>query len=460
MARDIAPDTASDAAANAAPEASSSDGATPGAARAAGYWFEDMPLTRAHWAAGFVLFFAFVIEAWEMMIIILSAGNIGASFGADAQMIGTLISAIFLGMIPGSILWGKLSNVIGRKKSLMISIGGYGVFPLLSAAAPSLEVLWWVRFFAGVVLSGALVVTFPLFTELLPVKWRGRGTVFLSAGWPVGTLMAVAVTALFADAGWRWVLGASAIVSLWAAPIYLLAPESAYWLAARGRTDDARGVIRRLSGRDIPAGGLATAQGEAHMPFTGIFQGPMLRVTVLNTIVNFCFAWGYWGMTSWLPSLLARKGLSAPEGLGFIALSALFMFPGYLTASFLTGVYGRKKVMTAFVALAAAAGFGFAYSDTMTQLYAWNFMLSFFSLGAWGVWNTWMGEIYDTANRAAGSAWGVMLQRVANTIAPVAIGAILAAGSFTTTVAFISLFLAATFVAALFLPETEGKRLG
>ena len=429
-------------------------------ARSVGGWFEEMPLTRAHWAAGFTLFFAFVIEAWEMMIIILSANAVGASFGADAQAIGGLISAIFLGMIPGSLLWGKLSNIIGRKKSLLISIGGYGVFPLLSAAAPSFEALWWVRFFAGVVLSGALVVTFPLFTELLPVKWRGRGTVFLSAGWPVGTLIAVAATALFADAGWRWALGVSAVVSLWALPIYWLTPESAYWLAQRGHTDEARGVIARLSGREVLKGGLITASAEAaHMPFTGIFKGPMLRITVLNTIVNFCFAWGYWGMTSWLPSLLARKGLSAPEGLGFIALSALFMFPGYLTASYLTGVYGRKKVMTTFVALAAVAGFGFAYSGTMAELYAWNFMLSFFSLGAWGIWNTWMGEIYDTANRAAGAAWGVMLQRVANTIAPVAIGAILVTGSFEGAVVFISLFLAATFVAALFLPETEGKRL-
>ncbi|MEM9013469.1 MAG: MFS transporter [Pseudomonadota bacterium] len=428
--------------------------------RPAGYWFEDMPLTRAHWVAGAVLFFAFVIEAWEMMIIILSASAISNAFDADAQTIGGLISAIFLGMIPGSLLWGKLSNIIGRKKSLLFSIGSYGAFPLLSAMAPNLEALWLIRFFAGVCLSGALVVTFPLFTELLPVKWRGRGTVFLSAGWPVGTLLAVAVTALFADAGWRWVLGFSTVVSLWALPVFFLVPESAYWLAGKGRGEDARSVIQKLSGREMAPDALAEADGDASaMPFVGIFRRRILCITALSTVVNFCFSWGYWGMTSWLPSLLARKGLSAPEGLGFIALSALFMFPGYITASYLTGIYGRKKVMVSFVAMATLAGYGFANSASITQLYAWNFALSFFSLGAWGIWNTWMGEIYDTANRASGAAWGVMLQRVANTIAPIAIGAILVTGSFTTTVAFISSFLAVTFVTALFLPETEGKRL-
>ena len=426
----------------------------------AGYWFEKMPLTRAHWLAGMTLFFAFVIEAWEMLIVIFSAAAIGEEFGVDSAAIGGLISAIFLGMIPGSIIWGKLSNVWGRKKCLLLSIGLYGIFPLLSALAPSIEVLWWIRFFAGVVLSGALVVTFPLFTEILPVKWRGRGTVLLSSGWPVGTLIAVGVTALFADAGWRIVLGFSTIVSLWAVAIHFLVPESAYWLVEKGRKEKAGDVIRQLSNIDVPNSGLADPVGQAaQTPFVAIFSPNVLRITVLNTVVNFCFSWGYWGMTTWLPSLLAKKGLSAPEGLGFIALSALFMFPGYLTASYLTGIYGRKKIMASFVAMATIAGFGFASSSSMFQLYAWNFMLSFFSLGAWGIWNTWMGEIYDTANRAAGAAWGVMLQRVANTIAPIAIGAILVTGSFAVTVAFISVFLAVTFFASLLLPETEGKRL-
>ena len=62
-------------------------------------------------------------------------------------------------------------------------------------------------------------------------------------------------------------------------------------------------------------------------------------------------------------------------------------------------------------------------------------------------------------SRGQGVAWGVMTQRVANTVAPIAIGAVLATGSFLQTVSFISIFLAATFIAALFLPETEGQIL-
>ncbi|MEO0996367.1 MAG: MFS transporter, partial [Pseudomonadota bacterium] len=421
---------------------------------------EDMPVTNAHWLAGLTLFMAFVIESWEMMIIIFASGAIGADFGLDTGQIGSLIGAMFLGMIPGALLWGKLTGLLGRKRCLIWSIGLYGLFPLLSASAPTYEVLWAIRFACGIVLSGALVVTFPFFEELVPVKVRGKATVYLSAGWPLGVLLAIAVTALLMDAGWRWVLGFSSIVALWAVVIYKLVPESPYWLAEKGRTTEADAAINRLAAGTLSA---TTAQYDRNTPaamaFTDIFRGSARRVTIVQTVINFCFSWGYWGFASWMPALLAQRGLSAPEGLGFIAISALFMFPGYVSASYLTGRFGRKKVMLSYVFVSAVAGFGFAQSASLAELYFWNFTLSFFSLGAWGVWNTWLGEIYATNTRGAGTAWGISAQRVANAAAPIVIGAMLAATGFLQTVAFISVFLAVTFVAATLLPETEGRAL-
>lgn len=428
-------------------------------AKPVGEWFDGMPLMRAHWLAGLTLFITFVIEAWEMMILILNAGAIAAEFSLETGQIGFLISAIFLGMIPGSIIWGRLSDSIGRKRSLLLSVGLYTIFPILTAFAPSYEALWAIRFACGVVLSGALVVTFPLFTELLPVKVRGQGTVYLSAGWPVGMLGAIGITALLASYGWRTTLGFSAILGLWSLVIWKLVPESPYWLAEKGKTDEADAAIAQLSHGSVQSKSAPSTAETGTVSFFAIFGSGVLLITILQTIINFCFSWGYWGLTSWLPTLLAERGLSSGQGLTFLAISALFMFPGYITASFLTGRFGRKKVMTVFVFLSTIAGFGFAYSQTVTQLYVWNFMLSFFSLGAWGIWNTWLGEIYATRTRGQGVAWGVMTQRVANSIAPIAIGAVLAGGSFLQTVSFISIFLAITFVAALFLKETEGEIL-
>lgn len=143
-----------------------------------------------------------------------------------------------------------------------------------------------------------------------------------------------------------------------------------------------------------------------------------------------------------------------------MALSALFMFPGYIVASWLTGRYGRKKTMATFISLASGFGLGFAQSTTLTQMYFWNFGLSFFSLGAWGVWNTWMGELYPTEVRGVGYGVGVTAQRVANSLGPLVTGLSLAKNSsFSLTVSFIASFLALAAICSLLVPETEGEIL-
>ncbi|MCK9906813.1 MFS transporter, partial [Frankia sp. Cpl3] len=100
--------------------------------------------------------------------------------------------------------------------------------------------LWWMRFLSGVGLSGVLVATFPYFEELLPVKARGKATVYLASGWPVGFLIAIGITYLFMDLGWRWIIGVSSLAGLWFLVVAALVPESPYWLVGKGRQAEAK----------------------------------------------------------------------------------------------------------------------------------------------------------------------------------------------------------------------------
>lgn len=424
--------------------------------------FLSMPVTRQHWIAGLILFVAFVVESWEMLIIILAGASVSAEFGLDATGLGTLISAIFWGMIPGAFIWGKVSNAYGRKASILFSLISYGLLTLASSMAPDYLSLLILRLLCGVAISGLLVTTFPYFEELLPVAVRGKATVYLASGWPIGFLIAIASSHYLADYGWRWIIGVSAVGGCWAWVVFRYLPESPLWLHHHGRSNEARQVMLKLAGG-------ANARQILHTPLTidpvgtstimTLFRSQALKISVLQIIINFCFSWGYWALSSWMPVLLAKRGFSAPDGLGFMALSALFMFPGYMAASWLTARIGRKKVMACFVLLAGLAGFGFAFTESLSELYFWYFVLSFFSLGAWGVWDTWMGELYNTEMRVSAYAVGLAAQKVANAIAPICIGAMLASQSVMLTVAFISCFLLLTFAASLFLPETEGQAL-
>jgi putative MFS transporter len=425
--------------------------------------FLAMPVTRAHWKAGSALFFSFVVDAWEMMILILASDLIARDFHLDPERLGSLIGSIFLGMIPGCLAWGKICDSRGRKFTMVASLLSYGLVSLASAASPTYLVLWWTRFLSGAALSGVLVASFIYFEELLPVKSRGPATVCLAGGWPLGMLFALAATSMLRSAGWHWILAASSLAGLWAFVVWKWAPESPYWAVGTGRQQMAKESILELWD-SYPQADLAAVDLVVDQYRTGsyleLFEKKLRAITILQSAVNFFFCWGYWALASWMPLLLSKRGLSTPEGDTFIALSAVMMVPGYVSASWLTRRAGRKKIMMVFVTCAAFCGFLFARSSTLTELYLWNFGLFFFNQGAWGVWDTWMGELYPTDVRGVGYSVGLTVQRVANALAPVAVGAMLARNtSFTLTVSSIAAFLVCTVILCMFLPETEGTVL-
>ena len=136
------------------------------------------------------------------------------------------------------------------------------------------------------------------------------------------------------------------------------------------------------------------------------------------------------------------------------------MIPGYMAASYLTQRFGRKKIIISFIGASVVAGYAFANAQTLEILYVSNFALAFFSLGAWGVWGAWIGELYPTPLRTLGYGWAIFSQRVANVFAPSLIGALIAYGSsFNLTTTIINGFLLITVLLAAFIPETEGEVL-
>lgn len=438
----------------------SPDSATSIVQSPVGRFFDGMPFTRRHAKIAAALFIAFVIESWEQLALVYVAGDLGDHFGIDSGRVGWLLSAVALGMIPGALVWGAVADRVGRRGVCVWSLGAYGVVALLSAFATDFGTLMALRVLSGVALAGVYTMTFPYFLELLPTRMRGKAAVYLSIGWPVGVLAAVGATQALHGLGWRVVVIASALAGLWVFAVRAWVPESPYWLAHNGRDAEARKVLAEL-GAPVPAGVVfAPAERERRGDPVALFRGPLLRITSLMLVVNLAFNWGYWGLQTWLPTLLMDRGLSMSSSLGFVALSALFMIPGYVSASFLTARHGRKKVFLGYVAAAIVSGAAFAASPNLAFLYAANFALSFFSLGAWGVWNTWNGEFYPTALRGTGYSWATSAQLVATSVAPSSVGYLLAkATGFSATVLFVNAFLVVALLFAAPLPETEGADL-
>ncbi|MEV5302626.1 MULTISPECIES: MFS transporter [Amycolatopsis methanolica group] len=421
-----------------------------------------MRLTRAHVVAGAVLFFTFVIEAWEQVGLVYVSTGIAGDFGVDNTRLGWALSAVAFGMVPGALIWGAIIDRLGRRRVTVLSLLIYAALALAAGLSPEFWLFLGLRFASGVAFGGVYSVTFPYFLELLPTRWRGQGAVALSIGFPVGTLLCILVSQTLGGISWRAVAIVAALAGLWALAVLRWVPESPYWLARQDRHADAARVLRGL-GADLDERTRFRIDHEAggnRRGLRGLLRGRVRRNFFLLLLVSFTFSWGYWGLQTWLPVLLEGRGMSVSGALWFVAVTQLVSVPGYLLAAWLTRRHGRKRVFLWFVFASALGGALFGIATNAGQMYAGNLVLAFFSLGAWGIWNTWAGEALPTSLRGLGYAWVTSAILLANTVSVPVIGALMDhdVPSFA-VIGSIVAFLIVALLAVIPLPETEGKAL-
>ena len=156
-----------------------------------------------------------------------------------------LTSIVFVGIIAGSIFWGRFADDHGRKKTLlysclMVTVGGFA-----SALAPSYEFLVISRGIAGFGIGGASI-PFDLLAELLPVATRSKYLVYMGVFWTLGSMLVSGMAwAVLPTLGWRF-LSFITTVPVFATTFiaYIYLPESPRWLLEVDREPDAIKIIR------------------------------------------------------------------------------------------------------------------------------------------------------------------------------------------------------------------------
>jgi len=434
-----------------------------------GELFKYVKSGRVQLFVGITLFFAFAIEAWEFMIPSFILSALMKYFSIGYAIAGLLLSAPFYGALLGAYALTWIPDVYGRKRAIQIGIIGYSIAGIITAFAPPNNYWWyfWSRFVAGAFLVLVMGQPFPYLEEFMPVQSRGRVTVYLASGWPIGTLMAVGAAYLEPWIHWQGVILVSvAAMLIWLIPVSLI-PESPYYLVAVGRESEAKKLLRRILGNELYEKlGVENAKLKVEERKKGnmleLFKRDLLKNTWLIFFVNIFYSFAYWGLFIWIAAILQSKGLTFVGTLEFVIAAALAQFPAYfVSASLAETRLGRRITTISFMALAGVFTYFFASSTTIVDLLVFLVLLSFFNLGAWGVWDAWEPEMYPTPIRGVLMGWITGAQRISNAIAPTIIGLLLAIHgvTFTTVVTTIAISAWISAILALFLPETRGKIL-
>ena len=236
-----------------------------------------------------------------------------------------LIGAGALIGLAGSIVIGRLSDKIGRRKLLMINMYILAGLTLLHLTTSNFLFTFIIRIGIGLMIAIDYTVGNALLTEWLPKGEDSKRQSHLLIYWTLGFIASYVVGTYLTGFGkhtWQIILATGAIPALITAifrSIFRL-PSSPSWLASQGKIKTANKVLRKHMGRKwvIPKGFLKRNKSNQNTSWGILFSKQYLRRTLVGGIFYACQAFSFFGISIFLPILLKGMGINDPKISGII----------------------------------------------------------------------------------------------------------------------------------------------
>lgn len=195
------------------------------------------PIGAMQWRVIICCFLVVMMDGFDTAAIGFIAPAIREHWQLSAADLAPLFGAGLLGLTAGALLCGPLSDKLGRKRVIEWCVALFGLFSLLSAFSPNLEILIVLRFLTGLGLGGAMPNTITMTSEYLPSRRRGALVTLMFCGFTLGSALGGIVSAqLVAVIGWHGILVLGGVLPLALFFGLLVAlPESPRWLVRRQR---------------------------------------------------------------------------------------------------------------------------------------------------------------------------------------------------------------------------------
>jgi MFS family permease len=399
------------------------------------------PERRTFWAcaAGWAL------DGMDFMIYPLVIGTIIALWKVDPGTAGLAGTVTLLASAIGGWLGGYLADRIGRVKTLQLTILWFSAFSLICAFVQNFDQLLIARALLGLGFGGEWAAGAVLMGETIRPQYRGRAVGSVQAGWAVGWGLAVLSQAILfsylpPELAWRWMFAIGALPALLVFFLrrYVEEPE----IAAATRAKQA-------------------ASGE-RPSLLEIFHSPILRTTILASLMSTGCQGGYYAITFWVPRFLTtERKLSIVSSTGYLAALIIGSFVGYLVGAWLADRIGRRNLFLIFSVGAIAVILLYTQLPLTNEvLWLLGFPLGFFASGYFSGVGAFLTELYPTRLRGSGQGFCYNFGRGIGALFPFLVGALSIETTLGNAIAiFAVLAYGVFFLAAFALPETRGRVL-
>jgi MFS family permease len=328
---------------------------------------DDAKISRFQIKTMFVSGMGFFTDAYDLFVIGIVVSLLKTQWSLSTSQVSWLNSATLLASAFGAIIFGRVADMLGRKR-----IYGYEVLILAagaiaSAFSPNYTFLLVSRIVLGIGIGGDYPVSATIMSEYSGKQSRGRmvGLVFAMQG--AGLVVGPLVASILLGAGvsdnltWRLLLGLGAIPGLAVYYLRRQIHETPRFALAGGATEEAEAAIADATGQG--SGKVAPGESTARVPhgvadgFLELIRNRRLLVWLIGAagawmLLDFC----YYGNTISQPEIIKLANPHASELTTILlqlAIVAVFAVPGYIVAILLLDKVGRKSIqLLGFAAMA------------------------------------------------------------------------------------------------------------
>jgi len=396
---------------------------------------KDTEARKALWGSAL----GYAMDGFDLLILGFMLRVISADLHLTPAEGASLVTATLVGAVLGGLIFGMLSDRLGRVRVLTWTIVMFAVFTGMCAFAQGYWDLLIYRAIAGFGLGGEFGIGMALVAEAWPATKRARASSYVGLGWQLGVLAAALVTPMLLPViGWRGMFIVGIFPAVGAYLIRRTLHEPEVFVANKARDQDAAFSLRLLI-------------SDPQTVKTSI------GMIVLCSVQNF----GYYGIMIWLPNYLStRFGYGLTQSALWTAVTIAGMALGMFLFGHIADRFGRRPAFLSY--MLGAAIMVVVYSrlvDPVTLLIA-GAVMGFFVNGMLGGYGALISELYPTAARATAQNVFFNIGRGIAGFGPLAVGAVSAVYGFQTAIALLALlYILDIFALFLLIPERNGAEL-
>lgn len=345
-----------------------------------GPWYRD--ITASQWRVLVAAWGVWVNDALDFLAITFVLGDIARTFGVALDTASLLLLATYGVRWIGGLAFGGLSDRIGRKIPLLITLTWFTAGAVATGLSWNFLSLAVFRLLLGFGMAPGFSLGAAMVAESWPERHRAIGIGILDTGWGVGAIgAALAYEFIYPSFGWRGMffvgLPPALLLALF---IIFFVPESAAWKEGRASTNT----------------------NASNHPIRRLFKRYPGRVAYLSMLM-FVLCFGSWPFQALLPTYLKTLDLPASVVSAIAMASATGQIFGFVASGFIAERLGRRLAIALMIGVGSACVTGVvlsAHSPAIALVF--SFLSGFFLVGSSGIWGTILTENLPRDVRASG----------------------------------------------------------